>query len=83
MGQSRQTGTVVPIDHALAIHKIDLAPAATGEPEPYTLLELVDAVSEVSDSEQELVATVSYMLNSGRVRLIGNFRDTPVERLCS
>ena len=75
-----QASTVVPIDHQLAIHEIDTSPSK--EPRSLTLLELINAVSEVSDSEQEVVATVSYMLNSGRIRLTGNFRDTPVTKLC-
>jgi hypothetical protein len=72
--------TVVPIDHHPAIHQIDTRQA--DEPRPLTLLELIDAVSEVSESEQEVVATVTYMLNSGRIRLAGSFRGTPVEKLC-
>lgn len=44
-----------------------------------TLLELVAAVSEVTSNEAELVATVLDLLESGRARLTGNFRDIPVE----
>jgi hypothetical protein len=44
-----------------------------------TLLELVAAVSEVARNEAELVATVVDLLESGRARLTGNFRDIPVE----
>jgi hypothetical protein len=29
-----------------------------------------------------VIATVSYMLRSGRIRLMGSFRDTPAELLC-
>lgn len=36
-----------------------------------TLLDLVEAVSEVSDSEDEVIATVTYMLRSGRIRVAG------------
>jgi hypothetical protein len=72
--------TVIPIDHHPAIHEIDTN--FDEEPQSVTLLELIDAVSEVSDTEQEVVATVSYMLNSGRVRLAGSFRDTPITKLC-
>lgn len=72
--------TLVPIDHHRSIHEIDTSPNET--PQPLTLLELIDAVSEVSQSEQEVVATVVYMLQSGRVRLTGSFRDTPVAKLC-
>ncbi len=70
----------VPIEHCPTVHEIQTGPV--DEPRPVTLLELIDAVSEVSETEQEVLATVMDMLNSGRVRLSGNFRDTPVEKLC-
>ena len=38
-----------------------------------TMLDLVTAVSEFADSDAEVVATVAYMVNSGSVRLCGNF----------
>ena len=44
-----------------------------------TLLELVQAVADVTSDEREIVATVMYMLRSGHARLIGNFRDEPVD----
>jgi hypothetical protein len=44
-----------------------------------TLLELVRAVSEVARDEDELVTTVLDLLESGRAKLIGNFRDIPIE----
>lgn len=52
------------------------------EPQPITLLELVRAVSEITDDEGEIVATVIEMLRSGRVWLCGSFRDTPPEDFC-
>ncbi|MBW2695703.1 MAG: hypothetical protein JRE70_04475 [Deltaproteobacteria bacterium] len=45
----------------------------------YTLLELVEAITEVTDDDREVVATVLHMMASGRVRLCGNFRDEPIE----
>jgi len=39
-----------------------------------TLLDLITAVAEVTDSEMELVSVVAHLVNSGRVRLIGTFR---------
>ena len=39
-----------------------------------TLLDLVNAVSEHAASEAELIATVVCMVNSGQVRLCGNFK---------
>jgi hypothetical protein len=38
-----------------------------------TLLELVVAVSEHSRTEAEVIATVVHLVNSGVVRLCGNF----------
>ena len=39
-----------------------------------TLLDLVTVVSAYARSEDEVIATVVYMLNSGTVRLAGIFR---------
>jgi hypothetical protein len=39
-----------------------------------TLLDLVSAISEFARSENELIAATVYMVNSGAVRLGGNFR---------
>ena len=50
----------------------------TDEPMHLTLLDLVEAVSDVTNSEVEVVATVLQMLESRRVCLIGNFRDVPI-----
>jgi len=47
-------------------------------PRELTLLELVTAVSDATENEQEIIATVLNILGSGRVRLIGAFRDEPV-----
>ena len=70
----------ISVDHIPMIHEIQTNHSS--DPKPVTLLELVKAVSEVSDSEAEILATVTYMLNSGRVRLSGTFRDTPLTKLC-
>ena len=40
-----------------------------GQPHDCTLLEVMMAVSEVTDDDAEVLATVSHMLKSGRVRL--------------
>jgi len=70
----------VPVDHIPVVHEIQTDSAE--ESRSMTLLELVEAVSEVAETENEVLATVAYMLNSGRVRLAGNFRDTPPAKLC-
>jgi hypothetical protein len=38
------------------------------------MLELVEAVSEYAETDTETVATVVHLVNSGLVRLCGNFR---------
>jgi len=50
-------------------------------PRPVTLLELVQGISEITNDDREVVATVMYLLRTGRVRLCGNFRDAPLEAL--
>ena len=39
-----------------------------------TLLDLVSAVANYARSDKEVIATVAYMVNSGGVRLCGNFK---------
>ncbi len=64
---------------AAASVRIDTAEIATrNEPLSLTLLELVEAVNDVTSSEAEVVATVRHMLQTGRIRLCGNFRGLPV-----
>ena len=44
-----------------------------------TLLELVEALSSITDDEREIVATVIAMLTRGSAKLQGNFREEPPE----
>lgn len=39
-----------------------------------TLLELVNTVADYAPSDAEVIATVVYLVNSGAVRLCGNFK---------
>ena len=52
-------------------------PDDAGQPANVTLLELVRVISEVTDDDAEVVATVRHMLVTGRIRLTGNFHDAP------
>jgi hypothetical protein len=53
---------------------LPLAPA--GEcTEQITLLDLVAAVADVAESDEEVIATVQYLIDSGRVTLVGQFRN--------
>ena len=47
-------------------------------PKECTLLELVWSVNEVTEDEHEAIATVVYLINSGRVRLCGNFAGAKI-----
>ncbi len=44
-----------------------------------TLLELVTAVTDAADSDDEVIATVVHLVNSGAVRLCGNFRGARID----
>lgn len=66
----------IPIEHAPTMQEL-FAEAERTLPE-LTLLELVQAVDEVSDSEAEVIATVRYMLESGRLKLAGSRMTSPV-----
>lgn len=44
-----------------------------------TLLELVTAVNDVAESEDEVIATVVHLVNSGAVRLCGSFRGARID----
>ncbi len=44
-----------------------------------TLLELVDAANDVCASERDVLSCVVHVLESGLVRLRGNFRGVPVQ----
>ncbi len=44
-----------------------------------TLRELVTAVSDYAQSENEVVATVIHMINSGQVKLRGSFDGARVD----
>ena len=72
--------TAIPVEHHLAIHHIE--PSPDDGPRPLTLLELVEAVGEVTRDEQEVVATVVWMLQSGRVKLVDQRQDPPNSALC-
>ena len=53
-------------------------PTITEEPLRVTLLELVEAINDVTSDDAEVVATVLQMIETGRVRLSGIFRNLPV-----
>ena len=40
-----------------------------------TLLELIQAINSLTDDDTHVVATVVHLINSGRVRLTGTFKN--------
>jgi hypothetical protein len=52
-----------------------------GERRTATLLELVTAICETTDDDQEVVSTVLHLLETGCVCLSGNFRGHPIDDL--
>ena len=49
-------------------------------PETLTLLDLVAAVADEADSDEEVVATIQHLIETGKVTLVGNFRSGDVDR---
>ena len=56
--------------------------ASSSAPAELTLLELVTAVGESTDSDRETVAVVLELLRTKRVRLRGNFKGAPLVEFC-
>ena len=69
-------GVALQIDQRLALEGLE----AKGLQQQCTLLELVQAIADVTDNEDEIVTTALHLLGSGQVKLAGNFRDEPIER---
>jgi hypothetical protein len=62
------------VQRASALQRPLRTAAADAAPLEATLLDLVRAVSEETEDDREIVATVLHLLRSGRVRLVGSFR---------
>ena len=58
---------------------MSVSSCTSGEVQQVTLLELVQALSEETQDDREVVAAVLHLLMSGRVRLTGNFSGTPAQ----
>jgi hypothetical protein len=70
----------IPVEHFHRVHLIEAE--CSPDPDEVTLRDLVEAVAEFSESEQEVVATVMHMLRSGQVKLHGSYEDQPAAKLC-
>ncbi len=48
-------------------------------PTTTTLLDLIQTVGQCTTRDDEVVATVAYLINSGKVRLCGNFAGARID----
>lgn len=48
-------------------------------PTTTTLLDLIQTVGQCTTRDDEVVATVTYLINSGKVRLCGNFAGARID----
>ena len=60
----------------LAVEESERHPAQT---RPVTLLDLVAALADSGASEAEVVWAITHLVNSGRVRLVGQFREAHIQ----
>lgn len=44
-----------------------------------TLLDLVQTISDYAINDDEIVATVAYLVNSGKIHLCGNFAGAKID----
>jgi len=65
------------VAHTLA----ELESLESTRPETLTLLDLVAAVADAAQSEEEVVAAVHHLIETGRVHLVGNFCQREVRRV--
>ncbi len=61
-----------------AVRTLEKVEAKPQEVRVTTLLDLVAAVADSAKTEEEVVATVTHLINSGQIKLIGNFRGADV-----
>ncbi len=61
---------------ALAVEESERHPAQARR---VTLLDLVAALADSGASEVEVVWAITHLVNSGRVRLVGQFREAHIQ----
>jgi hypothetical protein len=49
-------------------------------PETLTLLDLVSAIADEAETDEEVVATIQHLIETGKVTLVGNFRSNDIGR---
>jgi hypothetical protein len=64
------------VAHTLA----ELETVEAAHPETLTLLDLVAVVADEAETDEEVVATIQHLIETGKVTLVGNFRSGDVDR---
>jgi hypothetical protein len=64
------------VAHTLA----ELETVEASHPETLTLLDLVAAIADEAETDEEVVATIQHLIETGKVTLVGNFRSRDVHR---
>jgi hypothetical protein len=58
----------------------NLDTAEPSHPETLTLLDLVSAIADEAETDEEVVATIQHLIECGKVTLVGNFCSRDVGR---
>ena len=64
------------VAHTLA----ELETVEAAHPETLTLLDLVAAIADEAETDEEVVATIQHLIETGKVTLVGNFRSRDICR---
>ena len=68
------------VAHTLTHTLANLETAEPSHPETLTLLDLVSAIADEAETDEEVVATIQHLIETGKVTLVGNFRSNDVGR---
>jgi hypothetical protein len=58
----------------------ELETVEAAHPETLTLLDLVAAIADEAETDEEVVATIQHLIETGKVKLVGNFRSRDLRR---
>ncbi len=61
------------------LEQLEVEPALQDAPRVTTLLDLVAAVVDSSSTDEEVIATIKSLINSGKVTLVGEFLGADVK----
>jgi hypothetical protein len=68
------------VAHTVMDTMANLETVEPSRPETLTLLDLVSAIADEAETDEEVVATIQHLIESGKVTLVGNFCSRDVGR---